>query len=148
MQIGLKTKRSKDWDINSRLTCDHFQNSMTSNVSSVVSFVLENLEFHNSTYTTKADSLSKADIATLKKIILEYNGTSCAKSLAGKSYFQKMSVRRGTPAFARPHMWLLTAGIDLDELESSLGKCQSQYNATLSSVFGTHVARGLPGFSE
>ena len=116
---------------------------MASNVSSVVSFVLENLEIHNRTYTTKADSLSKADIATLKKIILEYNGTSCAKSVFGKSYFQKMSVRRGTPAFARPHLWLLTAGIDLDDLESSLGKCQSQYKATLSSVFGTHVAKDI-----
>ena len=117
--------------------------SRTEVVSAVCKYVLENLESENRKYSKREASLGVTGKEQLLKVVGDYEKKSCRNTVVGETYFKKKSVRKGVAPYTRPFIWLLSVGIDLEDLETSLTKYRSQYNATLRSLFGTSRQEGI-----
>ena len=100
-------------------------------------FILDTLEAENLAFSSRVVSLGDHGKERLLKLVSDYEKNNCSRSFMGKKYFKKRAVRKGVTPYTRPYIWLLSVGLNIEDLEKSLVKYRTRYYATLQNIFGT-----------
>ena len=96
---------------------------------------LNNLPSSTSTSTNNNvdnNKIKQIDQKKFNKIFKDANSNNCINT------YKKRKIRNGIPKSYRPYVWLLAAGISMEEdIDSIIDHHLSRYNASLRNIFGT-----------